>query len=45
MSAEGIYFVGSPSFLTQDPATLEGDEAEQATLYQEKVIEYGLPRT
>ena len=42
-SAEGIYFVGSPSFLTQDPATLEGDEAEQATLYQEKVIEYGLP--
>ena len=30
-------------FLTQDPATLEGDEAERATLYQRKVIEYGLP--
>ena len=42
-SAVGIYFVGSPPFLSQDPATLEADQAEQATLYQEKVVEYGLP--
>ena len=34
---------GSPPFLSQDPATLEADQAEQATLYQEKVVEYGLP--
>ena len=38
----GLYFVGSAGYLTRDPADLEGAQAEEATLYQEKAIEYGL---
>ena len=38
----GVYFVGSAGYLTRDPADLEGAQAEEATLYQEKATEYGL---
>jgi branched-chain amino acid transport system substrate-binding protein len=38
----GLYFVGSAGYLTRDPADLEGAQAEEATLYQEKATEYGL---
>ena len=41
-NAVGLYFVGSAGYLTRDPADLEGAQADEATLYQEKAVEYGL---
>jgi branched-chain amino acid transport system substrate-binding protein len=41
-TAVGVYFVGSAGYLTRDPAELEGAQAEEAQLYQEKATEYGL---
>jgi branched-chain amino acid transport system substrate-binding protein len=41
-NAEGIYFVGSAGYLTRDPSTLEGAQAAEASLYQEKAVQYGL---
>jgi branched-chain amino acid transport system substrate-binding protein len=41
-NANGVYFVGSGGYLTRDPADLEGAQADEAALYQEKAPEYGL---
>jgi len=41
-NAVGLYFVGSGGYLTRDPATLEGQQAYDAELYQTKAAEYGL---
>jgi branched-chain amino acid transport system substrate-binding protein len=41
-NAVGVYFIGSAGYLTRDPAELEGAQAEEAALYQEKALEYGL---
>ena len=41
--AEGIYFVGSAGYLTNDPATIDDERNRfEAELYQEKSTEYGL---
>jgi branched-chain amino acid transport system substrate-binding protein len=41
--AKGIYFVGSATATTQDPATIENErDAFEARIYQEKSAEYGL---
>jgi branched-chain amino acid transport system substrate-binding protein len=44
--AEGIYFVGAASAVTQDPATVENPrDAFEAEIYQSKGGEYGLPES
>ena len=44
--AKGIYFVGSSGTILNDPATLEDPFAKfEATTYQSKPLEYGMPQT
>ncbi|WP_420452296.1 ABC transporter substrate-binding protein [Ilumatobacter sp.] len=40
--SEGIYVVGSSSGLLSPLGSLEGDRLEDATVYQEKAMEYGM---
>ncbi len=41
-NAVGVYFIGSGGYLTRDPAELEGAQAQEAALYQEKAAEFGV---
>jgi branched-chain amino acid transport system substrate-binding protein len=42
--AKGVYFIGAGGALLNDPATIENPRDQfEATIYQTKMIEYGLP--
>jgi branched-chain amino acid transport system substrate-binding protein len=41
-NAKGLYFVGSSAYLSADPSTLKGKQADEAKLYQEVGAKYGI---
>ncbi len=41
-NAKGLYFVGSSAYLSSDPSTLKGKQADESKLYQEKAKQYGV---
>ena len=41
-NAKGLYFVGASAYLASDPATLQGKQATEATLYQKESVANGL---